>query len=246
MTEVWKSLPDNLKLSRYNVSNLGRIKNIQTNILKCAKNAYGYVSKNLVTDEGISKKYHLHRLIAFTFIDNPEKYKIVDHINRVRDDNRTINLRWVTHKQNCKNRKKYTRGTSRPIYQYDMDNNLIKEWPSIKEAASNVKCVSRSGIRQACAGIISRHKEWKWKYKDWKIIQGEEWRRLSINGEDYNISDHGRIKLKSGRISYGHKSVAGYMTIGLDITRTVHRVVMMAFKSIKNSDNYQVNHMDKK
>ena len=45
-----------------------------------------------------------HRYIAETFIPNPLGLEQIDHINRVRHDNRVENLRWVSRSQNCENR----------------------------------------------------------------------------------------------------------------------------------------------
>ena len=49
------------------------------------------------------KEYSLHRTVAEAFIPNPENKPTVDHINRIRDDNRVCNLRWATHKEQNEN-----------------------------------------------------------------------------------------------------------------------------------------------
>ena len=45
----------------------------------------------------------VHRLLALTFIPNPENLPCVDHISRVRNDNRLCNLRWSTVRGNLHN-----------------------------------------------------------------------------------------------------------------------------------------------
>lgn len=59
---------------------------------------------------GKPKKYLLHRLIAITFIDNPENKPDIDHINGIKTDNSIENLRWSTHKENCNNPKTLLKG----------------------------------------------------------------------------------------------------------------------------------------
>lgn len=49
------------------------------------------------------KNYKVHRLLAEAFIPNPENKPTVDHINRIRDDNRLCNLRWATQKEQAEN-----------------------------------------------------------------------------------------------------------------------------------------------
>lgn len=63
-------------------------------IMKQQKNKDGYMILNLCFDKK-QKKFSVHRLLALTFIANPNNHKLVDHINRVRDDNRLENLRWI-------------------------------------------------------------------------------------------------------------------------------------------------------
>ena len=54
----------------------------------------GYYVINLCQN-GKQKMFYIHRLIAMLFIPNPDVKNTVDHINRVRTDNRIENLRWL-------------------------------------------------------------------------------------------------------------------------------------------------------
>ena len=45
----------------------------------------------------------MHRLIAKTFIENPNNKPCIDHINTIKTDNRVENLRWVTNEENMNN-----------------------------------------------------------------------------------------------------------------------------------------------
>ena len=66
-------------------------------------NNRGYYHINLSNDNK-RKLFLIHRLIALTFIPNPDNKLFVDHINRDRADNRIENLRWATRSENQRNK----------------------------------------------------------------------------------------------------------------------------------------------
>ena len=63
-------------------------------------NASGYLQIN-VPIRGTTTL--VHRLVAEAFIDNPQGYTEIDHLNRNKLDNSVANLRWCTHSENMRN-----------------------------------------------------------------------------------------------------------------------------------------------
>ena len=81
-------------------------------ILKPRITGVGYLYVSLCKNKK-TKNFSIHRLIAIHFIDNPEDYECVDHINQNKTDNRIEILRWVTYSannRNIKSRGKYLKG----------------------------------------------------------------------------------------------------------------------------------------
>ena len=65
-------------------------------ILKSHTNKLGYAHVILTDMDGKQHMKYVHRLVATTLIPNPDNLHEVDHINRIRNDNRPENLEWGT------------------------------------------------------------------------------------------------------------------------------------------------------
>lgn len=104
MTE-WRAVPG--FETSYEVSADGQVRSLPGpyragRLLKPTLRPNGYLTVTLCKN-GTEKTVKVHRLVALAFIDNPEDYPIIDHINGDKLDNSVANLRWCTHAMNIHN-----------------------------------------------------------------------------------------------------------------------------------------------
>lgn len=71
-------------------------------ILSPRKDKDGYLDLSLVKENGKRSPMRIHRLVALTFINNPNDYPVVNHKNGIVDDNHVDNLEWCTISYNTK------------------------------------------------------------------------------------------------------------------------------------------------
>lgn len=112
MTEIWKDIEGYEGL--YAVSNLGRVKSYDKwierksdkgylmpgRMMKLIKITNGYITVS-VRKNGNVKVLYVHRLVAQAFLDNPNGYGEVNHIDENKENNKVNNLEWCTRKYNC-------------------------------------------------------------------------------------------------------------------------------------------------
>lgn len=95
-TETIKDYPG------YIISKDGRVISLFNNkILNPRTNEKGYFRVSLVNENG-KKDFYIHRLVAQTFLVNPENKRTVNHKNGCKEDNTIENLEWMTYSENHK------------------------------------------------------------------------------------------------------------------------------------------------
>ena len=123
---IWKEFQDNKK---YLVSNTGLVKHKRLNRIMKGFNRNGYRQVTLNRENMTRQPMLIHRLVALTFIPNPENKPYVDHIDGGRRNNHVDNLRWATPKENSNNEKtkEKLRELGEVILQLDLKNNILFE-----------------------------------------------------------------------------------------------------------------------
>ena len=104
--EDWRPVND---YPNYSISNYGNVKNEKGLLMTPLNNGNGYT---FIKFGRKSKKYYIHRLVGLHFLPNWRNCSEIDHINRVRNDNRFFNLRWATLSEQNKNKNKENNSTS--------------------------------------------------------------------------------------------------------------------------------------
>lgn len=254
-TEVWKDISN---YDNYEVSTFGKVKNKNTGrILKPANNG-GYLYVGLSNTK--TKTFPLHRLVAETFIENPENKAHVNHKDKNSLNNHLYNLEWNTPKENNIHKSAgviQTTNQNLSIWRVDLNSgdkiekynsiDLASKW--IFEQGLSTKLHNiRGGISCASRGVYKSSFGFKWELDKVENLENEIWKEINIENEDtsgYYISSLGRFKNKKGVIMKDYKPHhSGYIYLRVNIKKyALHRLVALAF--IENPENKPfVNHID--
>jgi hypothetical protein len=188
MDEVWKPIKG---YEKYHISQLGRVKIIgkfvkrkhkivwredKIKIIQYNNKGYGFIR---LSNNFIEKSFLIHRLVAEAFIPNPNNYPIINHIDCNPKNNIFTNLEWCTYSYNSKYAYNFGKNTgtflgmfgkdhpgSKPVLQFDLKGNFIREWENAKEV-ERILGIKSSNI-YACAKGKKNYKTaggFIWKYK---------------------------------------------------------------------------------
>ena len=145
----------------YAVTSCGKVYSYKSKkFLKPLSDKDGYLCIKLYKN-GKYKNYKIHRLVAQAYIPNNENLPQVNHKDENKANNCVNNLEWCDAKYNS-NYGTIIDRRKKPILQYDLDGNFIREWPSATDVGKEVRvnivhCLS--GKQKTAYGYI-------WKYKN--------------------------------------------------------------------------------
>lgn len=176
--EIWKDVLNYEGL--YKVSNYGRIKRTTKTIKKkngvlylikekekkpyTNKNGYSYVT--LYNAHYKAKTIQVHKLVAQSFISNPNKYPCINHKNENKLDNRVENLEWCSYKYNINYKNAHIKSSishKKKILQFSLDNVFINAFDSAIDAKQKTK-IDNGSISRCCYGKSKTAGGFLWRF----------------------------------------------------------------------------------
>ena len=251
--EIWKPIivPElNYYYSRYEISNLGRIKNRKTGkILKPNYTSCEYPRIRLTHDSSKEITVCIHRLVCSVLRGPPKGNKTeVHHKNHIKSDFRLANLEWVDRSENQRlcYEKHGSKRSGLPVVKLNEKREVVERFSSVMNASKHEGISSTAMSKRIKTGKI--YKQHLWEVETLEDLEGEIW-KISTQDKNLLVSNLGRFKcLKRGSLiqTFPRNS---YLVLNKRYDRLIklvsHRVVATAF--CPNPENKPfVDHIDGK
>lgn len=134
----------------YFITSCGRVWSFKRNkFLKPKNNGKGYLFVALSNENG-RKNFYIHKLVALTYIPNPEGFDTIDHIDFDKNNNCINNLRWLSREKNSKRQRKIK--CIRCIETGEVFNSASEAARAVERTTSAICCCA-GGRTKTCAGL---------------------------------------------------------------------------------------------
>jgi hypothetical protein len=150
--------------SKQSKHSIGRFHSLNERIMKCKASSFMYNVVSLRNKQG-AKTFLVSRLVAKHFLENPENFEIINHIDGNKKNDHYKNLEWCTQLDNVKHA--FLMGlnkSEKPIEQLTMNGVFIRDYKSSAEAGR--LGFHFSNISQCCRGLRKSSGGFKWRYKN--------------------------------------------------------------------------------
>jgi hypothetical protein len=235
-------------LDDYQITKSGKVWSIKTEIFRSSKLLNGYYVVAIK-----HKEYLIHRLVAKTFVQNPDNKPFVNHIDENKLNNNYKNLEWVTQKENTERHSKTISHERKVICLNKETNKKIKIYDSITEAADDNN-ITRRAIQHVLNGTNQTAGGFKWRYKDKTHkkeldVELDDGKRI-YDYDNYYIFKDGRIyNTTTKKYLKPIKNASGryYSTLSKNSTKKncyIQVLVADHYLLDKPSDKATVHHID--
>lgn len=129
------------------------------------------------------KNYQVHRLVAETFISNKDNKPTVDHINRIKTDNRIENLRWATIQEQNENHS-------------NVDTRVDYGIRSCKNKNEYDKLYHKQKYKDNKEKLIEKSKNYYTTHKEQRIQKSKDYRKSKIE------KGYRRIRCTDGKLHW--------------------------------------------
>lgn len=141
----------------------GRKRLIKGKILKQRVDKDGYLRVTLSRD-GKKRVFLVHRLVAETWLDNPENKPEVNHLDEDKSNADVFNLSYCTRMENNNWGTRNKRLSKAVQAIVPKTGAVVLEFPSVREAGR--KGFNQSAVSACCLGKRKTHRGYIWRYKE--------------------------------------------------------------------------------
>lgn len=173
--ELWKVIPG---FEDYLISNTGRVVH-EAREIKGSDNGRGYKKVCLKQAER-KRNVYIHRLVAESFLENPNNKPFVNHIDCNTNNNNVSNLEWCTAQENTDHmirlgRNKRTQQWLDNLHKAQREAYTAVVGENIKTGEkiyfSKLNDVKQSDFQPSCVcdccnGKRKQHKGYRWSYEE--------------------------------------------------------------------------------
>lgn len=185
--EIWRDIPG--YEGYYQASTLGNIRSVSRTVKSTSRNSNTYIKKLesvilsqatndkvnykqkivILSIEGKHRTCVVARLIAATFIPNPNNLPQINHKDEDPTNNKVSNLEWCDSNYNnnygLRSLRESNTKTKYRINQYDKSGEFIKTWRNSKDIQRELG-INHSSVLQCCRGERKQAGGFIWKFDE--------------------------------------------------------------------------------